>query len=172
MSSQLFSDEVYRKIKSLREIKKPFVPEASVGIHLQKPKSREAVDVNKILVQIFNDEKLHEAVAEYGKTIPFAPYKEDGYYLGYSHLILHPKKRMLLARTEPKWDSDYETETKDYQLFEAEGGIYYVSVKNQCAILTANEIRGFDFEPLPPPKTVLTARQILDSLENTLKSLK
>lgn len=185
MKTQLFSDRVYEEIVCSRA--GIFEPE-SPAIPLQQPKSKAAVKVNRVLMKIFNDTKLHEAVKLYGKCINFAAHdtKNKAYcggYTGYSYLVLSPEKRMVLVRLETEFmaDSIRDKELVSYPLFQTAGGIYYAQTKFRGdigrqeqyteGVLAANDIRFFEHGSNLIPRRALNSKQIMKSLEKALSSL-
>ena len=150
----------------------------------QTPKNKQVSEVNRVLVQIFNDSDLHSAVRLYGRQIPFAfaQDKIDRCYNGFHHLFLDPARRMVLVRQELKFMADHpdEVEQISYQLFQTKEGIYYVQEKfTACpqnrayneGVLAANDIRQYEFGCNKDSAKRLTGRQILNSLERTLRSI-
>lgn len=160
----------------------PKIPDEKM--EYQTSRDKQATEVNKVLVQIFNDSDLHSTVRLYGRAIPFAfaQNKTDHCYTGFDHLSLDPTKRMILVRKELQFMADHadETDLKFYQLFQTKDGIYYVQEKftvgpeNRAyneGVLAANDIRQYEFGSNKDSARKLTGKQILKSLERVLRTL-
>ncbi len=141
-----------------------------------EPRDPEAGEINKVLLAIFNDEDLHQAVRVYGKGLHFAQYsppadKHDAYQ-GYWNLTLDPEQKMVLIRREPipgRWHARYDLFTKGT-------GVFYVAhwgddSERYKGVLAANDIRCQEGGVNLPPGGCLTADQILQSLDETVNRM-
>lgn len=178
--ANLFAPEVYNKIALVGD-RVPVVPR--LILEYQSPKDAEAIRINDLLKQIFNDSQLHVAVRAYGKPISFAHHTDDRSYIGFHHLTLDPAKRMILARQELQLYADHinETEQRPYDLFQTENGIFYIQIRDGTqpgepskwkeAVLAANDIIGHEKDWIIQKRIVFTAEDIRKSLEETVSSL-
>lgn len=143
----------------------------------QTPRDVASRRINAALVKIFDDSDLHAAVRAYGQRITFAPSRTgpfrpgDDCYTGFFHLELDPDKRMVLVRRELQFMADHpdQVELNDYDLFQTDGGIFYVPYKASTeAVLAANDMRSvakFD------KRRALSANRVLKSLEAAIDGL-
>jgi len=179
--AKLFKQSVYRTLASAR-VAVPAIPKFIQ--EYQTPKNEESNKINSVLVRIFDDEDLHTAVRAYGQSIEFAQYKpRTKTYNGFHHLVLDPTKRLVLVRQELQIYADHldETELKHSNLFKTTDGVFYVKLRDGTApgeprtwkegVLASNDMQGYEFCPNFDKKTALSSDQVLESLEQAIKSI-
>jgi hypothetical protein len=180
-TEKLFEPSVYRGIVLAGDVV-PAVPRLIQ--EYQSPKNGEAERVNDALVRIFNDTDLHATVRSYGERISFAQYETvDKCYNGFHHLVLDPEKRMVLVRRELLFMADHpdETEFKDYDLFQTNGGVFYVQLRSGNArgeplewkegVLASNDMGGYEFSSNFVKEKVLSSDQVLTSLRQAISNI-
>jgi len=177
MTERKIPNQVYDKLASFREV--PTL-DSNYGQTANlcgwtdpaiegKRNSPTIMDVNRVLLQIFNDDKLHASVRAYGEQLNFAQIRNNHpEFKGYYRLVLDPRQRMLLLRNEPAHPLKNEKfELNSYPLKRSEQGIFYDHPKNGVC-LAALDIRTEYWNQHSDKSNLLTGDKIWESLEKAL----